>query len=83
MFREAQPATVVVTTPNAEYNALFPNLAKGAMRHPDHRFEWTREQFRNWVRSIETEFGYRAELSDIGTVSDEFGAPTQMAVFKR
>jgi 3' terminal RNA ribose 2'-O-methyltransferase Hen1 len=83
VFREARPATVVLTTPNAEYNALFPNLAKGAMRHPDHRFEWTREQFRDWVRSIETEFGYRAELSDIGTVSDECGAPTQMAVFTR
>jgi 3' terminal RNA ribose 2'-O-methyltransferase Hen1 len=39
VFREARPATVVVTTPNAEYNALFPNLAKGVMRHPDHRFE--------------------------------------------
>ena len=42
MFGEARPATVVVTTPNAEYNALFPNLAAGAFRHPDHRFEWTR-----------------------------------------
>ncbi|HEX4860317.1 MAG TPA: 3' terminal RNA ribose 2'-O-methyltransferase Hen1 [Rhizomicrobium sp.] len=83
LFREARPGTVVVTTPNAEYNALFPNLAKGALRHPDHRFEWTRGQFRDWVRSIETEFGYRAELRDIGQASEEFGAPTQMAVFTR
>ena len=52
LFREARPTTVVVTTPNAEYNALFPNLAKGALRHPDHRFEWTREQFRSWAHCI-------------------------------
>jgi 3' terminal RNA ribose 2'-O-methyltransferase Hen1 len=81
VFREIRPGTVIVTTPNAEYNALFPNLAKGALRHPDHRFEWTREEFRNWVTSIESEHGYRAELRDIGTVNEEFGAPTQMAVF--
>lgn len=83
VFREARPATVVVTTPNAEYNALFPNLAHGAMRHPDHRFEWTRGQFRDWAKSIETEFGYRAEFRDIGSVDDVHGAPTQMAVFTR
>ena len=83
VFREARPATVVLTTPNADYNVLFPNLAKGALRHADHRFEWTREQFRDWVRHVESEFGYRAELSDVGSVSDEFGAPTQMAVFTR
>lgn len=83
LFGAARPGTVVVTTPNAEYNALFPNLAKGALRHPDHRFEWTRQQFRDWVGSIETEFGYRAELRDIGDVNDAFGSPTQMAVFTR
>lgn len=83
VFGEARPATVVVTTPNSEYNALFPNLAAGAMRHPDHRFEWTRQQFRDWVRGIESEFGYSAALRDIGTFSDAFGAPTQMAVFSR
>jgi len=83
IFREARPGVVIVTTPNVEYNALFPNLAKGTMRHPDHRFEWTREEFRNWVASIENEHGYRAELRDVGTANDEFGAPTQMAVFTR
>ncbi len=83
VFGEARPTTVVVTTPNADYNVLFPNLAKGALRHPDHRFEWTREQFRAWVRGVENEFGYTAALSDIGAVSDEHGAPTQMAVFTR
>lgn len=83
VFGEAKPKSVVVTTPNAEYNVLFPNLAPGAFRHPDHRFEWTRDQFREWARSIEEGYGYRAELRDIGHVDEVHGAPTQMAVFTR
>jgi len=83
VFGEAKPKSVVVTTPNAEYNALFPNLAAGAFRHPDHRFEWTRSEFGAWVKEIEDTYGYRAELADIGSVHETFGAPTQMAVFAR
>lgn len=83
VFGETKPKSVVVTTPNAEYNALFPNLAPGAFRHPDHRFEWRREQFRSWVKGIEDGYGYRAELRDIGRIDEVHGAPTQMAVFTR
>jgi len=73
---------VVVTTPNAEYNVLFPALS-AAFRHPDHRFEWTRSEFGSWVKSIEDGYGYRAQLRDIGEVHETYGAPTQMAVFTR
>ena len=83
VFGAARPATVVVTTPNAEYNALFPNLAPGAMRHPDHRFEWTRAQFRDWAARIAGDFGYEVTFSDIGALDEALGAPTQMAVFTR
>jgi 3' terminal RNA ribose 2'-O-methyltransferase Hen1 len=83
VFGDAKPRVVVVTTPNADYNALFPNLAAGAFRHPDHRFEWSREEFRTWAKGIEDRFGYTAEFGDIGTVHDEFGAPTQSVVFTR
>ncbi|MDO9334757.1 MAG: 3' terminal RNA ribose 2'-O-methyltransferase Hen1 [Caulobacter sp.] len=83
VFGQARPGTVVVTTPNAEYNALFPNLAAGVMRHPDHRFEWTRTQFRDWAAGVERDYGYRAVFSDIGEVHPELGAATQMAVLTR
>jgi 3' terminal RNA ribose 2'-O-methyltransferase Hen1 len=83
VFGAARPATVVVTTPNAEYNVLFPNLAAGATRHPDHRFEWTRAQFRGWAERIAADFGYAAAFSNIGSLDDGLGAPTQMAVFTR
>ena len=83
VFGAARPATVVVTTPNADYNVLFPNLAAGALRHPDHRFEWTRDQFRAWATGLEEAYGYTAAFSDIGKVDEALGAPTQMAVFAR
>jgi 3' terminal RNA ribose 2'-O-methyltransferase Hen1 len=83
VFGEARPATVVVTTPNAEYNALFPNLAAGAFRHPDHRFEWTRAQFEAWAEKIGSTYGYRPAFTGIGRPNEALGAPTQMAVFTR
>jgi 3' terminal RNA ribose 2'-O-methyltransferase Hen1 len=83
VFGEAKPRTVVVTTPNVEHNARFPNLPPGAFRHPDHRFEWTRAEFRAWARGVEDAFGYAADLGEIGQPDETFGAPTQMAVFRR
>jgi 3' terminal RNA ribose 2'-O-methyltransferase Hen1 len=83
VFGAARPATVVVSTPNAEYNALFPNLPAGVFRHADHRFEWTRAEFRAWCEAVGAAHGYAFELSDIGAVDDALGAPTQMAVFTR
>jgi hypothetical protein len=83
VFGAARPAAVVVTTPNAEYNTLFPNLAAGAFRHPDHRFEWTREQFRAWAAAIEAAYGYTVAFDDVGKTDAALGAPTQMAIFTR
>jgi 3' terminal RNA ribose 2'-O-methyltransferase Hen1 len=83
VFGEARPAVVVVTTPNAEYNALFANLRAGAFRHPDHRFEWTRAEFRAWAERLRETYGYSPEFSDVGPVHANLGAPAQMAVFTR
>jgi 3' terminal RNA ribose 2'-O-methyltransferase Hen1 len=83
VFGAARPATVVVSTPNAEYNALFANLPPGAFRHPDHRFEWTRGEFAAWCEGVAQAHGYRFELSGIGAVDEQLGSPTQMAVFSR
>ena len=83
VFGAAHPATVVVTTPNADYNALFPNLAAGAFRHPDHRFEWTRAEFRAWADRVAAAWEYDVGYAEIGAVDEALGAPTQMAVFTR
>ena len=81
VFEYARPNTVIVTTPNAEFNVRWASLPAGRFRHPDHRFEWSREQFQNWARGVAKQFQYRATFQPIGPVDPEVGAPTQMAVF--
>lgn len=82
VFENARPATVILTTPNAEYNAKFPNLPAGQFRHPDHRFEWTRMEFEKWAGDVATRFGYEVSLTPVGPVDPALGPPTQMAVFR-
>ena len=79
----AAPRTVVVTTPNAEYNPRYPGLAPGAFRHPDHRFEWTRAQFRAWAEPVAARYGYAVRFEPIGEADPAVGPPTQMAVMHR
>lgn len=81
LFEFTQPKTVVVTTPNIEYNVKFENLPAGKLRHKDHRFEWTRAEFTNWANQVAERFGYTVELQPVGTEDLEVGSPTQMAVF--
>ena len=81
VFGFARPGTVVLTTPNRDYNAKFPALSDGSMRHHDHRFEWDRTEFAAWTAAMGEKFGYTVELSGIGDSDAEFGQPTQMAVF--
>ena len=83
VFESARPRHVLITTPNAEYNARYPNLPAGGMRHRDHRFEWTRAQFERWARKVAERNGYVVDFSAIGPDDEELGAPTQMGVFHR
>ncbi|MGD1053800.1 MAG: 3' terminal RNA ribose 2'-O-methyltransferase Hen1 [Candidatus Dormibacteria bacterium] len=83
VFGHAQPPTVIVTTPNADCNALFPTLPAGHRRHPDHRFEWSRSAFQAWATAAGSRCGYAVTFRPIGDVDDRLGAPTQMAVFRR
>lgn len=83
VFEFGRPRTVIVTTPNAEYNVRFPNLAPGSFRHPDHRFEWTRGQFAAWAASVGERLGFQASIEPVGEEAPGVGAPTQMAVFVR
>jgi 3' terminal RNA ribose 2'-O-methyltransferase Hen1 len=83
VFGYARPGTVVVTTPNAEHNVRFRGLAPGALRHPDHRFEWTRPQFRDWAAGVADRRGYQVSYRPVGANDPEVGPPTQLAVFTR
>ncbi|WP_026400644.1 3' terminal RNA ribose 2'-O-methyltransferase Hen1 [Actinomadura rifamycini] len=83
VFGHAAPRVVVVTTPNAEHNVRYEGMAPGAMRHPDHRFEWTRAEFRAWADRVAAAHGYRVRHVPVGDDDPEVGAPTQMGVFTR
>ena len=83
VFGDARPGTVVVTTPNAEYNARYAFLGGGEARHQDHRFEWNRETFQAWATRVGETFGYGVTFRPVGEEDPALGSPTQMAVFTR
>jgi 3' terminal RNA ribose 2'-O-methyltransferase Hen1 len=83
LFEAAQPTTVIVTTPNAEYNVKFETLPAGEFRHKDHRFEWTRNAFQQWAQRVTERFGYSVRFLPVGEEDPQVGAPTQMGVFSR
>ncbi len=76
------PKTVIMTTPNSEYNSLH-GMAPGQFRHPDHQFEWDRQKFRRWALGVAGRAGYQVRCSDIGEVDTRLGGSSQMAVFSR
>ncbi|KAA0941370.1 3' terminal RNA ribose 2'-O-methyltransferase Hen1 [Streptomyces apricus] len=82
VFGSARPGTVIVTTPNVEYNVRWETLPAGHVRHSDHRFEWTRAEFRTWAGTVAERHGYAVEFAPVGPDDPEVGPPTQMAVFK-
>ena len=83
VFGSARPLTVVVTTPNSEYNVRWEQLPEERFRHADHRFEWTRAEFADWAASVADRHGYAVRHLPIGSEDPEVGPPTQMAVFSR
>lgn len=73
----------MLTTPNREYNVRFETLPAGQFRHKDHRFEWTRAEFRGWATSIAEQHGYTVRFLPVGPYDPEVGSPTQMGIFAR
>ena len=83
LFEYAKPQTVILTTPNREYNVNYETLQEDRLRHTDHRFEWTREEFRKWTERVCEKFGYTCVISGIGDTDEAAGQPTQMGVFTK
>ena len=82
VFEYAKPKTVIITTPNSEYNVLFEGLPTGQFRHEDHRFEWTREEFENWANEVAKTYSYNVNCHPLGPEDEQHGGPSQMAVFE-
>lgn len=81
LFTYAKPQTIVLTTPNREYNVRYENLSAGKVRHSDHRFEWTRSEFAAWAERVARENNYTVAFFPVGEEEENIGAPSQMAVF--
>lgn len=82
VFESYRPGIVALTTPNSDYNPLF-GLGPGEFRDPDHKFEWSRAKFRQWVSGVARRNGYRVRIGGVGDSDPEFGTPTQTAWFER
>lgn len=80
LFLQMRPRTIVVTTPNAEFNHLL-GVPPHRFRHPDHRFEWDRPCFRRWASSAARRHGYVVTCEDIAGSHPRLGGASQMAVF--
>jgi 3' terminal RNA ribose 2'-O-methyltransferase Hen1 len=83
LFGVARPDTIVLTTPNADYNVRFSTLPAGSLRHRDHRFEWSRVEFEAWANGAAERNGYTVRFHPVGPEDQEVGPPTQMAAFSR
>ena len=66
VFGHMKPKLAVFTTPNSEFNVLFPNF-EGPFRHWDHKFEFTRAEFKAWTDQILAQYPeYKVEFDGVG-----------------
>ncbi|XP_050521777.1 small RNA 2'-O-methyltransferase [Daktulosphaira vitifoliae] len=86
VFEFIKPKLAIFTTPNVEYNILFPN-STSQFRHYDHKFEWNRKQFSDWIQNIVSRYPeYTFQIDGIGPPplnSKNFGHCSQMVTFYR
>lgn len=82
VFGRLKPATVIVTTPNSDFNPLL-GVPTHRFRHPDHRFEWGRAKFRSWAQGVGRRNDYAVKFQDLGGAHPSYGGASQMAIFKR
>ncbi|XP_072038531.1 small RNA 2'-O-methyltransferase-like [Amphiura filiformis] len=84
IFGFLKPAVVVITTPNKDFNVLFPDM-ETKFRHWDHKFEWTRQEFQEWGDQICTTYGYKVRYTGVGKGPDgteHLGTCSQIGVFE-
>jgi len=82
VFAQMRPNTIIVTTPNSEFNPLL-GVPPHRFRHPGHRFEWDRARFRRWAARVAVRHGYEYRCENIAGRHPVLGGASQMAVFTR
>ncbi|XP_008067857.1 small RNA 2'-O-methyltransferase [Carlito syrichta] len=83
VFGYMSPSLVVISTPNAEFNPLFPSVT---MRDSDHKFEWTRMQFQTWALCVADRYNYSVAFTGVGdppSGAESVGYCTQIGIFQQ
>ncbi|MDF2880164.1 MAG: 3 terminal ribose 2-O-methyltransferase Hen1 [Clostridiaceae bacterium] len=75
-----EPKNLIISTPNIEFNKFF--NSSNRLRHYDHRFEFTKNEFMSFCENISKTYGYDYKVSSFGKVIDDI-QPTMMAVFTK
>lgn len=83
LFEFAKPQTIILTTPNKDYNVTWESMENDDMRHDDHRFEWTRQEFSDWATHTADTHGYKVEIFQIGEEAEGLGGASQMGIFRK
>ncbi|XP_019859243.1 PREDICTED: small RNA 2'-O-methyltransferase-like [Amphimedon queenslandica] len=84
IFQKLRPQAVIISTPNSDFNVLFPEFV--GFRHFDHKFEWSRQEFQAWCFSICCLYHYEVEFSGVGDPPANMtylGHCSQIAIFRR
>ncbi|KAH7971199.1 hypothetical protein HPB49_020170 [Dermacentor silvarum] len=86
IFGFIQPKIAVITTPNRDFNVVFPELQ--GMRHWDHKFEWSRTEFEEWCSQVLKCYpNYMVHYSGVGDAPSQkyqgVGHCSQIATFRR
>uniref|UniRef100_A0A8D1SHY5 Small RNA 2'-O-methyltransferase n=1 Tax=Sus scrofa TaxID=9823 RepID=A0A8D1SHY5_PIG len=83
VFGYMSPAMIVISTPNSDFNSLFP---LSVFRDSDHKFEWSRVQFQTWALDVANRYSYSVEFTGVGeppAEAEDVGYCTQIGVFRK
>lgn len=65
VFGYMTPKMVIISTPNSEFNIFMPGVS--CYRHSDHKFEWTRAEFRSWYINFFLVMQINSSWNTVGT----------------
>ncbi|XP_006197558.1 small RNA 2'-O-methyltransferase isoform X1 [Vicugna pacos] len=83
VFGYMSPAMIVISTPNSDFNSLFPY---SDFRDLDHKFEWSRMEFQTWALDVANRYNYSVEFTGVGeppSGAEDVGYCTQIGIFHR
>ena len=83
LFEFARPRTVVLTTPNREYNVTWENVGGRAVPAPRPPLRVDPAGVPGLGEGIAGRFGYAVRFLPVGPEDEALGPPTQMGVFDR